>query len=76
MTDIDFFKSVNDTYGHAVGDLVLKTIAKIIRSQLREYDIAGRYGGEEFFYIAAIYKNKRSRNGCRKITFLNRTKSN
>lgn len=48
MTDIDFFKSVNDTYGHAVGDLVLKTIAKIIRSQLREYDIAGRYGGEEF----------------------------
>lgn len=48
MTDIDFFKSVNDTYGHAVGDLVLKTIAKVIRGQLREYDIAGRYGGEEF----------------------------
>lgn len=48
MTDIDFFKSVNDTYGHAVGDLVLKTIAKVIRCQLREYDIAGRYGGEEF----------------------------
>lgn len=48
MTDIDFFKGVNDTYGHAAGDLVLKTIAKIIRGQLREYDIAGRYGGEEF----------------------------
>ncbi|MGN0030740.1 MAG: diguanylate cyclase [Candidatus Gastranaerophilaceae bacterium] len=48
MTDVDFFKNVNDTYGHAVGDLVLKTIAKVIRSQLREYDIAGRYGGEEF----------------------------
>ena len=48
MTDIDFFKSVNDTYGHAVGELVLKTIAKVIRGQLREYDIAGRYGGEEF----------------------------
>ena len=48
MTDVDFFKNVNDTYGHAVGDLVLKTIAKIIRGQLREYDIAGRYGGEEF----------------------------
>ena len=48
MTDIDYFKKVNDTYGHATGDLVLKTIAKIIRGQLREYDIAGRYGGEEF----------------------------
>lgn len=48
MTDIDFFKGVNDTYGHAVGDLVLKTVSDVIRSQLREYDIAGRYGGEEF----------------------------
>ena len=51
MTDIDFFKSVNDTYGHAVGDLVLKTVSDVIRSQLREYDVAGRYGGEEFTII-------------------------
>lgn len=51
MVDIDFFKSINDTYGHAVGDLVLKTVAKVMRSQLREYDIAGRYGGEEFAFI-------------------------
>jgi diguanylate cyclase (GGDEF)-like protein len=56
MTDIDFFKKVNDTYGHAVGDLVLKTIAKIIRSQLREYDIAGRYGGEEFSILLPFTK--------------------
>ena len=48
MTDIDHFKQVNDTYGHAVGDEVLRTVAKTIRTQLREYDIAGRYGGEEF----------------------------
>jgi len=48
MTDIDFFKHVNDIHGHAAGDLVLKLVSKTIRSQLREYDIAGRYGGEEF----------------------------
>ncbi len=56
MTDIDFFKSVNDTYGHAVGDLVLKSIAKVIRKQLREYDIAGRYGGEEFSILLPFTK--------------------
>ncbi len=56
MTDVDFFKNVNDTYGHAVGDLVLKTIAKIIRGQLREYDIAGRYGGEEFSILLPFTK--------------------
>ena len=56
MTDIDYFKHVNDTYGHAVGDLVLKDIAKIIRGQLREYDIAGRYGGEEFSILLPFTK--------------------
>ena len=56
MTDVDFFKSANDTYGHAVGDLVLKTIAKVIKMQLRDYDIAGRYGGEEFSIILPYTK--------------------
>lgn len=51
MVDIDFFKQVNDTYGHAAGDRVIKAISKIMRSQLREYDIAARYGGEEFVIL-------------------------
>lgn len=48
MIDIDFFKSVNDTYGHVAGDSVLKCIAGVIKNELREYDVASRYGGEEF----------------------------
>ena len=56
MTDIDFFKSVNDTYGHACGDLVLKTVSRVIKLQLRDYDIAGRYGGEEFSIILPYTK--------------------
>lgn len=56
MIDIDYFKHVNDTYGHAAGDFILKTTAKIIRSHLREYDIASRYGGEEFSIILPFTK--------------------
>ena len=46
--DIDFFKLVNDTYGHQVGDRVLTAVANEIRSQLRNNDVLARYGGEEF----------------------------
>lgn len=48
MFDIDFFKKFNDTWGHACGDFVLKSVAKIIKDSTREQDIASRYGGEEF----------------------------
>ena len=48
MFDIDFFKKFNDTYGHECGDFVLISVANIIKSSLRETDIASRYGGEEF----------------------------
>lgn len=48
VTDIDHFKSVNDTYGHAVGDQVIRGLGEILRSLKRETDIVGRFGGEEF----------------------------
>ncbi|MEO6486665.1 MAG: diguanylate cyclase [Thermoanaerobaculia bacterium] len=48
MIDIDFFKKVNDTYGHAVGDEVLKTVAALYRDSVRSTDLVARYGGEEF----------------------------
>ena len=48
MLDADHFKQVNDTHGHAVGDLVLKELAKIMSHTLREVDVFGRIGGEEF----------------------------
>jgi diguanylate cyclase (GGDEF)-like protein len=52
MMDIDYFKSVNDIYGHTFGDLVLKQFAKTIKKALRRYDIVCRFGGEEFVIIS------------------------
>jgi len=70
MLDVDYFKKINDQYGHLVGDIVLKNIANIIKNNAREFDILGRYGGDEFiivlpsaekkqaFYIAERIKNE------------------
>lgn len=51
MVDIDFFKKINDSYGHAAGDRVIKSLARLLKQRLRETDIVGRYGGEEFAII-------------------------
>lgn len=51
LLDIDHFKKVNDSYGHSIGDLVLKTITNILRGQLKDDDILCRWGGEEFLIL-------------------------
>jgi diguanylate cyclase (GGDEF)-like protein len=51
MIDIDFFKEINDTYGHMTGDQVLRVLAQRFRRNVREIDIVGRYGGEEFVIL-------------------------
>ena len=51
MVDIDFFKKINDTYGQAAGDRVIKGLSRLLKQRLRETDIVGRYGGEEFAVI-------------------------
>ena len=51
MIDVDHFKAINDTYGHPVGDAVLREIANRAEKAVRSYDFVGRYGGEEFIAV-------------------------
>ncbi|MCW9026885.1 MAG: diguanylate cyclase, partial [Thiovulaceae bacterium] len=53
MMDIDYFKSVNDTWGHQAGDDILKEFATIIKNNIRETDVVGRWGGEEFLILSS-----------------------
>ena len=55
--DVDYFKQVNDTYGHIVGDKVLKTFGHLLARQFREHDIAGRIGGDEFMVLIRNINN-------------------
>lgn len=51
MLDIDFFKKLNNGYGHQAGDLVIKQVAELLRKSFRKTDVVARYGGEEFLAI-------------------------
>jgi len=58
LIDIDYFKKINDKYGHQAGDMILKDIAKIIKKTVRNIDISARYGGEEFVVILTSTSQK------------------
>lgn len=51
MVDIDFFRRINDTYGHSTGDRVIKSLSRLLKQRLRQTDLVGRYGGEEFALV-------------------------
>ena len=70
MCDLDFFKSVNDRYGHDVGDLVLKETARILSSNVRKSDMVVRFGGEEFLVLLIDVKEGESVKVGEKLRFL------
>ena len=67
MCDIDHFKSVNDRYGHATGDKVIKMIASLLQKNFRENDLVGRYGGEEFCIVLPHIDLKLASDICNRI---------
>lgn len=67
MIDIDFFKKVNDQYGHQTGDLVLKEVAKVLSDSSRKGDFVGRFGGEEFAILLPNCSEENAFNYCEKL---------
>lgn len=67
LVDIDHFKLVNDTYGHLVGDRVLRAVTDAIVGQLRGYDLAGRFGGEEFIILLPQARETDARNVAERL---------
>jgi diguanylate cyclase (GGDEF)-like protein len=61
IADLDHFKQVNDTYGHIGGDRALEAVAKALRTEVRDYDIVGRWGGEEFIVLLVDVDEERTR---------------
>ncbi|GGA63113.1 hypothetical protein GCM10011369_00520 [Neiella marina] len=61
LIDLDFFKRVNDEYGHAVGDQILVELAQILKNECRSVDVAARWGGEEFIIISTVVNHQMAR---------------
>ena len=67
LTDIDKFKNVNDTYGHPVGDMVLRRMAGVLAAEIRKVDLAARYGGEEFALVLEETDEEGARLFCERV---------
>jgi len=67
MVDVDNFKTINDTYGHPVGDMVLKKVGELLRHQVRKDDLVGRYGGDEFVLFFFINQPEEFNDLARRI---------
>jgi len=67
LFDLDYFKNINDTHGHLIGDRVLKCVAERVNSTIRPYDIFGRYGGEEFILFISDINEADAKNNTERI---------
>lgn len=67
VIDVDFFKKINDTYGHSVGDAALKEVARILKENTRTVDVLGRYGGDEFVIVFPDTELSDAYNLCERI---------
>lgn len=74
IMDIDFFKKINDQYGHPAGDYILKEFAAVLAANCRPYDIAGRYGGEEFIMVVVNINSAQTQEIVERIQHIIRTK--
>lgn len=67
ILDLDNFKKLNDTYGHLIGDEILKRLALVLKNNIRKYDIISRFGGEEFVILLPNTQIKRAKLVCERI---------